>query len=179
LSHVSLDDDDDETSSRVRESLKRELKLIQVAKKDLKVKRRSGQPPAGQQTHTKSSHTIVHQQNEEILEEMSSLKQKLFEKNCRIQFLEKQSLKDKAETDAKDRLLEKEVARVEDLQRQLEEARVRNKYHEELLEAKASEIQNLSVFVSKMLKEHFMDYESHSIAQPALEQKLEILDQHL
>lgn len=45
LSNVSLDDpDEDETSSRVRESLKRELKMIQVAKKDLKVKRRSVAP---------------------------------------------------------------------------------------------------------------------------------------
>ena len=44
LSHVSLDESDDETTSQVRESLKRELKLIQVAKKDLKVKRRSVAP---------------------------------------------------------------------------------------------------------------------------------------
>ena len=87
LSHVSLDDDEDETSSRVRESLKRELKQIQMAKKDLKVKRRSVAPATISQT--KSSHTIMHQQNEELYEEMSSVKQKLFEKNCRIQFLEK------------------------------------------------------------------------------------------
>ena len=38
---------------------------------------------------------------------MSSVKQKLFEKNCRIQFLEKQSLRDKAELDAKDKLFSK------------------------------------------------------------------------
>ena len=87
LSNVSLDDpDEDETSSRVRESLKRELKMIQVAKKDLKVKRRSV-APQGSSIHTnntKSSHTIMHQQNDELFEEMSSVKQKLFEKNCRI-----------------------------------------------------------------------------------------------
>ena len=53
---------------------------------------------------------------------MSSVKEKLFEKNCRVQFLEKQSLRDKAELDAKDRLIEKEVARADDLQRQLNEA---------------------------------------------------------
>ena len=55
----------------------------------------------------------MHQQNEELYEEMSSVKQKLFEKNCRIQFLEKQSLKDKAELDAKDKLIEKEANKVE------------------------------------------------------------------
>ena len=33
-------DSDDEKTSQVRESLKRELKLIQVAKADLKVKRK-------------------------------------------------------------------------------------------------------------------------------------------
>ena len=48
---------------------------------------------------------------------MSSVKQKLFEKNCRIQFLEKQSLKDKAELDAKDKLIEKEALRAEELQK--------------------------------------------------------------
>ena len=59
LSHVSLDEDEDETTSQVRESLKKELKLIQVAKKDLKVKRRSV-APSGHSTHAKSSHTIMH-----------------------------------------------------------------------------------------------------------------------
>ena len=44
LSQISLNDDEDETTSQVRESLKRELKLIQVAKKDLKVKRKNGAP---------------------------------------------------------------------------------------------------------------------------------------
>ena len=29
-----------------------------------------------------------------------------------------------------------------------------------------------------MLKEHFMDYESHTVTQPALEKKLEILDKN-
>lgn len=110
---------------------------------------------------------------------MSSVKQQIFEKNCRIQFLEKQSLKDKAELDAKDKLIEKEVARSEALQKQLEEAQAKNQYHEELLEAKATDIQNLSMLVSKMLKEHFMDYESHTVTQPPLQQKLEILDRHL
>ena len=85
-----------------------------MAKKDLKVRKRSvaGGP---QSTHAKSSHTIMHQQNEELYEEMSSVKQQIFEKNCRIQFLEKQSLKDKAELDAKDKLIEKEVARAEQI----------------------------------------------------------------
>ena len=46
---------------------------------------------------------------------MSSVKQKLFEKNCRIQFLEKQALRDKAELDAKDKLIEKEANKVEEL----------------------------------------------------------------
>ena len=87
----------------------------------------------------------------------------MFEKNCRIQFLEKQSLKDKAELDAKDKLIEKEVARADALQKQLQEAHAKNQYHEELLEAKAMDIQNLSMLVSKMLKEHFMDYESHTV----------------
>ena len=64
----------------------------------------------------------MHQQNEELYEEMSSVKEKLFEKNCRVQFLEKQSLRDKAELDAKDKLIEKEVARADELQRQLTEA---------------------------------------------------------
>ena len=59
----------------------------------------------------------MHQQNEELYEEMSSVKQKLFEKNCRIQFLEKQSLKDKAELDAKDKLIEKEADKVEQMQK--------------------------------------------------------------
>ena len=81
--------------------------------------------------------------------------------------------------DAKDKLFEKEVSKVEALQKQLDEAHAKNKYHEELLEAKATDIQNLSIFVSKMLKEHFMDYESHTITQPPLQQKLEILDRHL
>lgn len=67
------------------------------------------------QTHAKSSLTITNQQNEELYEEMSSVKTKLYEKNCRIQFLEKQGLKDKAELDAKDKLIEKEVSRVEQL----------------------------------------------------------------
>ena len=35
------------------------------------------------------------------------------------------------------------------------------------------------MFVSKMLKEHFLDYESHTVTQPPLQQKLEILDRHL
>ena len=88
-------------------------------------------------------------------------------------------MKDKAELDAKDKLIEKEVARAEALQKQLEEAQAKNQYHEELLEAKATDIQNLSMLVSKMLKEHFMDYESHTVTQPPLQQKLEILDRHL
>lgn len=45
-------DSDDEKTSQVRESLKRELKLIQVAKADLKVKRKV-------KNHVQSSHTIV------------------------------------------------------------------------------------------------------------------------
>ena len=93
----------------------------------------------------------------------------MFEKNCRIQFLEKQGLKDKAELDAKDKLIEKEVARADALQKQLEEAHAMNQYHEEVLEAKATDIQNLSMLVSKMLKEHFMDYESHTVTQPPLQ----------
>ena len=40
-------------------------------------------------------------------------------------------------------------------------------------------MQQLSIFVSKMLKEHFMDYESHTVTQPPLNKKLEILDRHL
>ena len=47
------------------------------------------------------------------------------------------------------------------------------------MEAKATDIQNLSMLVSKMLKEHFMDYESHTVTQPPLQQKLEILNRHL
>ena len=88
-----------------------------MAKKDLKVRRRSvaGNNNATISSHAKSSHTIMHQHNEELHEEMSSMKEKLFEKNCRIQFLEKQSLKDKAEMDAKDKLFEKEVSKVEAL----------------------------------------------------------------
>ena len=35
------------------------------------------------------------------------------------------------------------------------------------------------MLVSKMLKEHFMDYESHTVTQPPLQQKLEILNRHL
>ena len=67
------------------------------------------------------------------------MKQKLFEKNYRIQYLEKQSLKDKAELDAKDRLIDTEVAKSEMLQKKLEEAEAKIKHHEELLEQKASE----------------------------------------
>ena len=74
LSNVSLDDED-ETTSQVRESLKKELKLIQVAKKGLKVKRRSVAPSAQVGSHAKSSHTIMQNQNEELYEEMSSVKQ--------------------------------------------------------------------------------------------------------
>ena len=84
--------------------------MIQVAKADLKVKRKI--------KNVHSSHTIVNQQepsesgnNDSLYDELSTMKQKLFEKNCRIQFLEKQSLKDKAELDAKDRLIDSEVAR--------------------------------------------------------------------
>ena len=71
------------------------------------------------------------------------------------------------------------MARADALQKQLQEAHAKNQYHEELLEAKATDIQNLSMLVSKMLKEHFMDYESHTVTQPPLQQKLEILDRHL
>ena len=71
------------------------------------------------------------------------------------------------------------MARADALQKQLQEAHAKNQYHEELLEAKAMDIQNLSMLVSKMLKEHFMDYESHTVTQPPLQQKLEILDRHL
>ena len=53
------------------------------------------------------------------------MKQKLFEKNFRIQFLEKQNLKDKAELDAKDRLIDTEVSKSELLQKNLEEAEAR------------------------------------------------------
>ena len=56
LNRLDIDDDIDETSSRIRESLKQELKLIQVAKKDLKVKKKVDN------SHAKSSHTIVHNQ---------------------------------------------------------------------------------------------------------------------
>lgn len=119
------------------------------------------------------------QQNEELFEEISGVKQKLFEKNCRIQFLEKQSLRDKAELDAKDKLIEREASKVEELQKKLEEAHEQNKYQEELLGGKAEEFQTMSIFVSKMLKEHFMDYESHSLTQPPIEQKLQILERHL
>ena len=121
----------------------------------------------------------MHERNDELYEEMSSVKQKLFEKNCRVQFLEKQSLRDKADLDAKDKLIEKEAAKVEELQKKLEEANAKNQYQQELLEAKASDVQTMSIFVSKMLKEHFLDYESHSVTQPALQQKLDILDRHL
>ena len=55
-----------------------------MAKKDLRVKRKSVAGPSNQSTHAKSSHTIMHQQNEELYEEMSSVKQQMFEKNCRI-----------------------------------------------------------------------------------------------
>ena len=55
------------------------------------------------------------------------MKQKLFEKNCRIQFLEKQSLKDKAELDAKDRLIDTEVSKSELIQKKLEEAEEKNR----------------------------------------------------
>ena len=41
------------------------------------------------------------------------MKQKLFEKNCRVEHLEKKSLRDKADLDAKDKLIEKEHMRVE------------------------------------------------------------------
>lgn len=40
-------------------------------------------------------------------------------------------------------------------------------------------MQELSIFVSKMIKDHFMDYESHTVTQPPIKQKLEILDRHL
>jgi len=172
--NVEDGDSDDEKTSQVRESLKRELKLIQVAKADLKVGKRK-------KNHIQSSHTIVNQPsgNEELYEEVSSMKQKLFEKNCRIQFLEKQSLKDKAELDAKDRLIDTEVSNSELLQKKLEEAEEKNRQLEELLEQKATDSQNISIFVSKILKEHFLDYESHTVTQPALEKKLEILDKHL
>ena len=55
------------------------------------------------------------------------MKQKLFEKNCRIEFLEKQSLRDKAELDAKDRLIDKEVSKSELIQKKLEEAEEKNR----------------------------------------------------
>ena len=83
--------------------------MIQVAKADLKVKRKV--------KNVQSSHTITNGppsdagDNNELFEEISTMKQKLFEKNCRIQFLEKQSLRDKAELDAKDRLIDSEVTR--------------------------------------------------------------------
>ena len=71
---------------------------------------------------------MMHERNDEIFEEMSSVKQKLFEKNCRVQFLEKQSLRDKADLDAKDKLIEKEAAKLEELQKKLDEANAKNQY---------------------------------------------------
>jgi hypothetical protein len=37
----------------------------------------------------------------------------------------------------------------------------------------------MSIDVSKMLKEHFTDFESHSVTHPSLQGKLQILDGHL
>ena len=61
------------------------------------------------------------------------MKQKIFEKNCRIQFLEKQRLRDKAELDAKDKFIEQEARKYEDLQRKLHEQQEQNRQFEELL----------------------------------------------
>ena len=82
LQRLDDNDYDDEKTSQVRESLKRELKMIQVAKADLKVKRKV--------KNVQSSHTITNGppseagDNNELFEEISTMKQKLFEKNCRI-----------------------------------------------------------------------------------------------
>ena len=52
LSNMSLDGlDGDEATSQVRESLKRELKLIQHAKKDLKVRKKSIVSTTGARNH--------------------------------------------------------------------------------------------------------------------------------
>ena len=104
-----------------------------MAKKDLKVRKRSvvsstSGTAVGNGKTTQSSATLMHERNDEIFEEMSSVKQKLFEKNCRVQFLEKQSLRDKADLDAKDKLIEKEAAKLEELQKKLDEANAKNQY---------------------------------------------------
>ena len=68
------------------------------------------------------------------------MKQKIFEKNCRIQFLEKQRLRDKAELDAKDKFIEQEARKYEDLQRKLHEQQEQNRQFEELLQQKVSDL---------------------------------------
>ena len=62
------------------------------------------------------------------------IKKRLFERNKKVEVLEKQGLKDKAELEAKDKLIEKECCKVENLQQQLEELQAKNRQLEELLE---------------------------------------------
>jgi len=45
----------------------------------------------------------------------------LFEKNCRIKFLEKQAIKDKAEIDAKDKMIDAEVKNSDELRTKLKQ----------------------------------------------------------
>lgn len=103
----------------------------------------------------------------------------LHDRNKRISQLEKQRMRDKAELDAKDRLIERNYEQAEIMAEQLRQLELKNRQLEELLEQRASETQQLSISVSKMLKEHFGDYQSHSITQPTLLAKLQILESHL
>jgi chromosome segregation ATPase len=94
------------------------------------------------------------------------------ERSQRVDALEKQVMKNKADLEAKDKMIERECKRVEKLTSQVEELALKNRQLEELLEQRATEAQQMSVGVSKMLKDFFGDYESHSVTQPSLQAKL-------
>ena len=115
LSNASLqqpDDDDDETASRIRESLKKELKMIQVAKADLKIKRKRKRSGVA---HSTTSSLMARERDDssscrassvtgDFMDQITSLKQKVVEKNMRIQHLEKKSIRDQAEIELKDQI---------------------------------------------------------------------------
>ena len=124
--------DDDETASRIRESLKKELKMIQVAKADLKIKRKRKRSGVAHSTTSSlirddSSSCRASSVTGDFMDQITSLKQKVVEKNMRIQHLEKRSIREQAEIELKDMRIVEEVATVDKLKSEKAELDAKNR----------------------------------------------------
>lgn len=124
-----------------------------MAKKQFRVRRKSNQ-------------TV--QPDEDLDLKCARLSRKLAERSEQVEKLTKDAMRNKADLEAKDKLIEQQYSNAERMTQHLEELTLKNRQLEELLEQRATETQKMSIDVSKMIRDHFNDYESHSITAPSL-----------